>query len=197
MSDAPEVAGTVGTTANVPMNLRFKWWRERMTYRLTSRLSRLLLDLAFRIGDRESKLVQHAESELRRAGMYDADADYAGMLPPAVMDLVRVHSMQGHSGFSHGYTLMLFNKVVNFQVLTPITDDPNEWMDCSMMSGKPSWQNKRQSSCFSEDGGKTYRDINERPVHTDESGASYTDSRDTRPLHTSKPHKVAADEQSS
>lgn len=193
--NSPETAGVVGTTANVPLSLRFKLWHDRMTYRITSRLSRFLLDLAFRIGDRESKLVKHAESELRRAGMYDADADYDGMLPQAVMDLVRVHSMQGHSGFSHEYTLALFNKVVNYQVLMPITDDPDEWTDNSAFAGRPSWQNKRQFSCFSEDGGKTYRDNNERPIHQDETGETYTKSIDEAPLHTSKPHKGNVDGQ--
>lgn len=191
--NSPEVAGT----ATVPLHLRFKWWRDRVSYSITSRLSQFFLSLAFRFGDRESKLVKHAENEMRRAGLYDADADYGGMLPHAVMQLVRIHSMQGHSGFSHGYTLALFNKVVNFQVLTPITDDPDEWMDCSMMSGRPSWQNKRQSSCFSDDGGKTYRDNNERPRYTDEAGCSYTKSGDEAPLHTSKPHKGNADDQPS
>lgn len=192
-SNPPEVQGT----ATVPMSLRFKWWRDRVSYRINSSLSSFFLRLAFRFGDRGSKLVKHAESEMRRAGLYDADADYGGMLPHAVMQLVRIHSMQGHSGFSHGYTLALFNKVVNFQVLTPITDDPEEWSDCSMMSCRPSWQNKRQFSCFSEDGGKTYRDQNERPYYTDETGAEYTKSGDELSLHTSKPHKGNADVKSS
>lgn len=184
MSDSPEAIGTSDT----PFRMRLLHWYGRQSYQIRSLLSRFLLDLAFKVGDRESRLVKHAENELRRAGMYDADADYGGMLPQAVLDLVRVHSMQGHSGFSHSYTVALFDKVVNFQVLTPITDDPNEWTDCSEVMGRPRWQNKRQSSCFSEDGGKTYQDNNEKPVY-EEDGMSYTKSTDIPPTHTSKPHK--------
>lgn len=69
---------------------------------------------------------------------------------------------KGHSGMSHGYTLALFNKVVNFKMLTPLTDDPVEWMDLTGESGgDPTFQNTRQSSCFSKDGGKTYYDLDD------------------------------------
>ena len=192
MGDSPEAVGTEVT----PLRLRLKWWYARHSYQIRSRLSRFLLELAFKIGDRESKLVKHAENELRRAGMYDKDADYGGMLPQAVLDLVRIHSLQGHSGFSHSYTLMLFNKVVNFQVLTPITDDPNEWTE-SNFGGTKQWQNNRQFSCFSEDGGKTYYDNNEKPTYKDDDGCTYTKSSDKPPIHTSKPHKGEADAKSS
>ena len=40
-------------------------------------------------------LVSHAEAELRKAGMFDADADYNGMIGKAVMDLVKVFADQG------------------------------------------------------------------------------------------------------
>ena len=102
-----------------------------------------------------SNLVNHAEKEMRLAGLYDEDADYGGMIPAAVMALVRAHSAQGHSGGSHGLTLEVFNRVVNFKTLCPLTDDPSEWMEYA--PGR--LQSLRQSSCFSEDGGKTYNDI--------------------------------------
>lgn len=155
-------------------------------------LRRKLLNWAFALHS-DSKLVKHAENEMQRAGLYDADADYAGMLPEAVLDLVRIHSMQGHSGFSHHHVLSIFNKVVNFQVLTPITDDPDEWRDESAFAGKPYWQNKRQSSCFSNDGGKTYYDVNERPTYTDETGCYYTKSEDVPPIHKSFPNKKVSE----
>lgn len=102
-----------------------------------------------------SRLVEHAEREMKLAGLYDADADYGGMIPEAVMKLVKVHSEEGHSGGSHGLVLQIFNRVANFKTLTPVTNDPAEWFEV----GNGTWQNNRQSSCFSEDGGKTYNDI--------------------------------------
>ena len=105
-------------------------------------------------------LVTHAEFELKKAGFFDKDSDYDGMLGPAVLELVKAHSKQGHSGYSHSITLELFNKVVNYKTLTPITSDADEWVDVAHYgSGKALWQNKRQGSCFSEDGGKTWYDL--------------------------------------
>ena len=113
----------------------------------------------------ESNLVRHAEYELRRAGLFSKDADYEGMIAEAVMKLVKVHAAEGHSGMSHSYTLDIFNRVANFKVLTPITNDPSEWGSVQEFYGpgsKPVWQNRRQSSCFSNDGGVTYYDINDK-----------------------------------
>lgn len=110
-----------------------------------------------------SNLVRHAEFELRRAGLFDKDSDYDGMLGQAVLELIKTFSQEGHSGCSAHLTLDIFNKVARFKTLTPITSNPDEWMQVSpdiMPDGSPTvWQSVRQSSCFSNDGGKTYYDI--------------------------------------
>jgi len=113
-------------------------------------------------------LITHAEQEMRRAGLYDKDADYGGMVPKAVMDLVKAHAAQGHSGGSHWIVLQVFNKVINFKTLTPLTNDPSEWMDTSVMTGPPGklWQNKRDPSWFSTDGGKTGHSVDNKEVGT-------------------------------
>lgn len=109
----------------------------------------------------------HAERELRRAGMFDKDADYGGMLAPAIMNLIRLFAAEGHSGMSAAMSLQIFTRLASFKALTALTDDPDEWHDISEMRGKPTWQNTRESNCFSEDGGKTYFDIDEKdcPLH--------------------------------
>lgn len=107
-------------------------------------------------------LKTHAEFEMRRAGLYDKDADYGGMIPAAVMELIEAHARQGHSGMSHYLVMDIFKKLVNFKPLTPITSDPEEWHDVSEYggpTGKPIHQSSRSSSLFSNDGGKTYYDI--------------------------------------
>lgn len=104
----------------------------------------------------ESNLVRHAESELRRAGMFDADADYGGMLGKAVMKLIRAHAEEGHSGFSHSMAVRIFADLANFKTLTPICSDPSEWMEVD--AGKM-WQSTRSPSVFSKDGGATWYDI--------------------------------------
>jgi len=106
-----------------------------------------------------SGLVSHAERELHRAKLFDKDSDYSGMIGEAVMKLVRAHAAEGHSGMSHQLTMEVFNRVINFQPLTPLTSDPSEWNDVSAMSGGSMWQNNRQPSVFSKDGGKTWYDL--------------------------------------
>lgn len=122
----------------------------------------------------KSNLANHAIDELQRAGLYDADSDYGGMIGQAVQALVELFASQGHSGMSAHIVLDVFNRVARFKTLTPITSDPSEWMDVADMmpnGDPPLWQNKRQSSCFSNDGGRTYYDIDagdNRAIRTSE-----------------------------
>jgi len=108
-----------------------------------------------------SNLELHAERELRLAGLFDKDSDYNGMIGEAVMKLIRAFAGDGHSGHSAMLTLQVFERVARFKTLTPVTSDPDEWEHVDEeRAGHPGvWQNKRQSSCFSNDGGKTYYDI--------------------------------------
>lgn len=123
-----------------------------------------------------SKLVEHAERELKLAGLFDKDSDYEGMLGESVLELVKLFSDQGHSGWSACQALRIFDKVAMFKALTPLTSNLDEWNPC----GENLWQNKRQPSCFSEDGGKTYTNNDEQPAERDASGRKiYT-------VHTSK-----------
>jgi hypothetical protein len=104
-----------------------------------------------------SNLVRHAKYELSNAGLFDPDSDYDGQIGVAVMGLIDTIAGQGHSGASIGYTVWLFNRLVAFKPLTPLTDNPNEWLDVAdYMDGQAVWQSRRQSDAFSNDGGKTY-----------------------------------------
>lgn len=108
-----------------------------------------------------SNLTKHAKEELQLAGLFDKDSDYDGMIGKAVMELVEVFSKQGHSGFSAGLTLQIFNEVANYKNLTPIGKSKDEWMNVSEHSIEPMWQNKRRGTTFSRDGGKTWYDIDD------------------------------------
>lgn len=110
-----------------------------------------------------SKLLAHAESELKRAGLDKPDADYDGMIYNSVMDLMRAFCGKGHSGGSAGQTLAIFNRVANWENLEPLTSDPAEWQDVSHLGdvGDPKlWQNQRNPAFFSKDAGKTWFDVN-------------------------------------
>ncbi len=104
-----------------------------------------------------SRLVEHAEYELRKAGLYDKDSDYGGELAPCILEVVRKFSEYGHSGGSAGISIEILNKLLRFQVLSPITSDPSEWFEAA-----PSvWQSNRDPATFSEDGGKTWYNLDD------------------------------------
>lgn len=111
----------------------------------------------------ESNLVLHAQRELKAAGLYDADSDYGGMIGKAAEQIVAVFAEQGHSGFSAEITTAVVSKLMRFDPLTPLTNDPDEWMEVEGFGKLKAWQSRRNSSCFSNDGGRTYYDIDERP----------------------------------
>jgi hypothetical protein len=105
-----------------------------------------------------SELLKHAEAELTRSKFLGEKADhYDKMVGEAVLELLKVFSQQGHSGFSADVTLDLFAKLADWKTLAPLTNDPNEWMYVA----ENIWQNKRQSSAFSNDGGATYHDVDD------------------------------------
>lgn len=117
----------------------------------------------------ESTMTEFARDELKKAGLFDKDSDYDGMIGEAVMELINKFAEQGHSGFSAGLTTSIFNKLAEYKPLSPLTDDPNEWMKISdsdygcaeEYKNVSLWQSKRCPSCFSNDGGKTYYDIDD------------------------------------
>ena len=80
------------------------------------------------------------------------------------MKLIKVFSEEGHSGMSAQIQVELFSRLARFKTLSPITNDPAEWMEISeeVMGKKGVWQNKRDRSWFSEDGGKTGYSVDDK-----------------------------------
>jgi len=101
-------------------------------------------------------LVDHARRELELAGLFDSNSDYGGMLGNAIMKMVELFAEEGHSGASAAMTIAVLEKLLRFKPLTPLTNDPDEWMCVSEMMGHETWQSRRNSEAFSNDGGVTY-----------------------------------------
>ncbi len=117
-------------------------------------------------GLRLSNLTEHAQKELELAGMFDENSDYDGAAGKAVMELVETFSAQGHSGMSAGLVLALFDKVARFKPLRPVSSDPEEWQYVADEGdGRPIYQNRRRSTTFSHDGGKTWYDIDDASLN--------------------------------
>lgn len=120
----------------------------------------------------ESGLVAHARRELERIGEEDYVIDW-------YLSVVRAFTGFGHSGGSASVMLSVLERLLRYEPLTELTDDPVEWIDRSEMSGMPWWQNARDSRAMSHDGGRTYWMTHE----ADAAGGS-----DAAPVHQSALH---------
>lgn len=112
--------------------------------------------LAWRIlRSRDDNLVAHARTEFAAAGYGDDEMNR--LMASDVVDLVRVFSAQGHSGFSASFCRKLFDKVVAFKPLGPLTGADSEWFDHgTSMGDKTRWQNKRCGHVFKDVDGQAY-----------------------------------------
>jgi hypothetical protein len=96
-------------------------------------------------------LAEHARRELELCGQYAEDPGYS----ESIIRAVEAFASYGHSGGSAMCAREQLHALLGFKPLSPLTGDPAEWVDHSDMSGTPLWQNKRDPSVFSTDGGKT------------------------------------------
>lgn len=121
-------------------------------------------------------LVDHARRELELCGQTAEDPEYA----ESIVRAVEAFASYGHSGGSAACARDQLHALLAYENLSPLTDDPAEWIDQSEMSGSPLWQNRRNSTAFSEDGGATYYLLAEREA---------AGSMETTPLHRSEPRR--------
>lgn len=106
-----------------------------------------------------SNLRDHAMAELEREKLFTEEGDfYGGMMGKSVMELMEVFIKQGHSGMSGSIVISIFTKLADFRALSPLTSDPAEWCEV----GDNQWQNRRNSECFSSNGGLTYYSLSNR-----------------------------------
>lgn len=106
-----------------------------------------------------SNLVAHARRELALIGEEPDTID-------GYIKVIQAFADMGHSGGSASVAIPVINRLLSYENLSPLTDDPDDWIEV----GYGMWQNRRCSRMFSEDGGKTYTDVDDRDkfVHTTE-----------------------------
>lgn len=108
-------------------------------------------------GQTESRLVEHAKRELE---LLDTENWFSDMLQACVY----AFDNSGHGANSRQFSLPVLMELLSGNPLSPLTDDPNEWIKTS----DEVWQNIRQSAAVSEDGGKTYILLNEATANPEE-----------------------------
>jgi hypothetical protein len=106
-----------------------------------------------------ASLVEHARTELVLLG--EDPMTISGYL-----DVVQAFADMGNSGGSAMMAIPIIEKLLCWKNLTPLTNDPDEWMDVATAAGQTSgmWQSNRNPEAFSTDGGKTYYLLSERDL---------------------------------
>jgi hypothetical protein len=99
----------------------------------------------------DSNLYAHAVRELELAHVEED-------VRPSLLDAVAAFASYGHSGGSAGVCVLILRDLLQYQPLSPLTDDPAEWMlvEEDKAGNKRTWQSIRASEAFSDDAGKTY-----------------------------------------
>lgn len=101
-----------------------------------------------------SNLTDHARRELALVETGpDGDREFADSLLRAVEGFA---SYGGHSGGSASVAIDWLGRLLRFENLSPLTNNPDEWTNVSEQSGYEMWQSKRCAEAFSDDGGRTY-----------------------------------------
>ena len=114
--------------------------------------------------------LERIEYELKLAGYKlepidendPSDEKYVQRIGNCVYEICKLFAEQGHSGLSASITLQLIDELlVKGNTLSSLTNNPDEWMDVTEMSGYKLHQSKRKFSCFSDDNLNTYYDTND------------------------------------
>lgn len=121
-----------------------------------------------------SNLVDFAKEELARI---DHSDDMQCLIDRDILELIETFSNQEHSDTTGAYVLGMFNRLVTFMPLTPLTGEDDEWEDISDISGDTCYQNKRCSRIFKDKDSRAY-DSTYR-YFVDENGWSYI-NKDSR-----------------
>jgi len=92
-----------------------------------------------------SNLVDHARREL---ALIKEDEDTTR----GILAVIQAFADMGHSGGSAAICIPRIEKLLRYDNLSPLTNDPDEWNAV----GNSMFQSNRNPAAFSQDGGKTY-----------------------------------------
>lgn len=93
----------------------------------------------------ESNLIRHARSELQILGCNEEDIAQMCSIVQAFADV-------GPSGGQAAWMIPILFKLLCFENLTPLSNNPNYWIEV----GPGIWQSTRRSEAFSKDRGRSY-----------------------------------------
>ncbi len=150
-----------------------KYKIEMLCYDIATKIKFAIFRMLFPAKD--SGLMRHAKSEMELLGWHKPGKDGDRMqilVYNNILDLFRVFSSQGHSGTSAPYVVKRFEHLASYKILSPITNNPDEWNDVTEQTigskiddSKCMHQSRRGPAYFSDDNLKTYYDLDEKKVN--------------------------------
>ena len=117
----------------------------------------------------ESGFIKFALREFKQGGLNIEDPqEYEDHVAVHVLQLLELFSREGHSGFSASLAIHWFKNLASYKLITPLLNPMETGLyhdvsEFSMKTGKQTLQSTHVSGVFSEDGGKTWYDIDRKP----------------------------------
>lgn len=127
--------------------------------------------------DEDDNFVGHAKRELQSA--YESGDDMNIRMADHLIDMARLFSVEGHSGFSASYATSALNKLLKFEPLDPLYGIDSEWIEVGEQNGQPLYQNNRCGRVFKE--GNFAYDI-DGAVFREPNGACFTSKHSRVPV---------------
>lgn len=98
---------------------------------------------------RDGNLVAHAQRELA-SSLALPSSDIGHWMARHLVNMTRVFSAEGHSGFSASYAIAQIKPLLSFEPLGPLTGEPGEWNEIYEIDGRKVSQNRRCGHVFRE-----------------------------------------------
>lgn len=130
-----------------------------------------------------SNLITHMEQEFRASGLLSGTDPLEEKLVASLRGLIREFAAQDHSGSTASMTLSLFDRLVHYKPLTPLTGDELEWNEVPAEQAGPDgprFVNKRCSSVLKYADGRAV-DVGMLPTYVLPNGMASTRSTDRPP----------------
>lgn len=132
------------------------------------------------LSEEKNNLVLHAENELNillNKCKDEEGKEIQKVMNNNILEIVEAFSNQGHSGFSASYAIGLIKRLLNFEPITPLTGNDEEWNELNY-DNSTKYQNKRCSRIFKDADGQAY-DI-EGKIFSEDGGKSWYQSKDSK-----------------
>lgn len=133
--------------------------------------------------NKENRLVAFARNELEMLmSKNNQDDKIQKIINEDILEIVKVFSEQGHSGFSASYAIGILKRLLDYKPILPLTGKDDEWDSCSWSEDggdKVVFQNKRCSAvfkCLNKRTGKSETTYIDKYIFSDNGGLTWFSS---------------------